>query len=145
MHRGFSHSRLGPNSRRAILRDFSRHISIQCYNPSRPDIPGQQYPRAVETRLLQCEYCQLWWHWWCSWVLGVPVPGFSPLPTGSLCLYCVGGPIPLFCLFTDSWTRCNLLSIVVICILSLYFYISNRRAARGKLVIEGLPEFRYTL
>ncbi|KAB8217704.1 major facilitator superfamily domain-containing protein [Aspergillus novoparasiticus] len=40
---------------------------------------------------------------------------------------------------------CNLLSIVVVCILSLYFYISNRRAARGKLVIEGLPEFRYTL
>lgn len=40
---------------------------------------------------------------------------------------------------------CNALIIVVVGLLSLQFHISNRKAAKGQKVIEGLEGFRYTL
>lgn len=40
---------------------------------------------------------------------------------------------------------CNGLILILVAIMSTYFKISNRRADQGKLVIEGLAEFRYTL
>ncbi|KAJ0413500.1 major facilitator superfamily domain-containing protein [Aspergillus carlsbadensis] len=40
---------------------------------------------------------------------------------------------------------CQLLLIVVVALLSVYFWISNRKADRGEKVIEGSPGFRYTL
>ncbi|KAG2417820.1 hypothetical protein HFD88_000919 [Aspergillus terreus] len=40
---------------------------------------------------------------------------------------------------------CQLLVLVVVSILSLHFWNSNRKADRGEKVIMGSPEFRYTL
>ena len=40
---------------------------------------------------------------------------------------------------------CNLLIIVVVALLSLYFRRCNRKADRGEMVIEGQVGFRYTI
>jgi len=40
---------------------------------------------------------------------------------------------------------CNCLIIVIVSILSVFFTIQNRKAARGEKVIEGHKGFRYTL
>ncbi|RJE21364.1 phthalate transporter [Aspergillus sclerotialis] len=40
---------------------------------------------------------------------------------------------------------CNILVILIVAALSLWFYFCNRQADRGKRVIEGSPEFRYTI
>ncbi|KAF9889375.1 hypothetical protein FE257_007485 [Aspergillus nanangensis] len=40
---------------------------------------------------------------------------------------------------------CQLLIIVVVGLLSVYFWISNRKADRGEKILEGSPDFRYTL
>ncbi|KAL3442913.1 major facilitator superfamily domain-containing protein [Aspergillus insuetus] len=40
---------------------------------------------------------------------------------------------------------CQLLLIVIVGLLSVYFWISNRKADRGEKVLEGSPGFRYTL
>ncbi|KAL4783270.1 major facilitator superfamily domain-containing protein [Aspergillus varians] len=40
---------------------------------------------------------------------------------------------------------CQLCLLLVVGALSLHFWISNRRADRGELIIEGSPDFRYTL
>lgn len=40
---------------------------------------------------------------------------------------------------------CNLLVILLVCALSVYFTICNRKQARGQKVIEGQDSFRYTL
>ena len=39
---------------------------------------------------------------------------------------------------------CNVLIIIIVSILSVYFRICNRKADQGKLIIEGLEGFRYT-
>ncbi|KAB8237252.1 hypothetical protein ETB97_001042 [Aspergillus alliaceus] len=45
------------------------------------------------------------------------------------------------------WTTiaCNLLILVIVAALSFWFRLSNQQADRGKRVIEGSPDFRYTL
>ncbi|KAB8278327.1 major facilitator superfamily domain-containing protein [Aspergillus minisclerotigenes] len=45
------------------------------------------------------------------------------------------------------WTTiaCNLLMLVIVAAMSLWFRRSNREADRGERVIEGSPEFRYTI
>ena len=40
---------------------------------------------------------------------------------------------------------CNILVILLVCVLSVYFTICNRKQARGQKVIEGQEGFRYTL
>lgn len=40
---------------------------------------------------------------------------------------------------------CNVLIIVIVCCLSLWFRICNRQANQGKRVIEGEATFRYTI
>ncbi|KAL3473212.1 major facilitator superfamily domain-containing protein [Aspergillus californicus] len=40
---------------------------------------------------------------------------------------------------------CQLLLLTVVGSLSVHFWISNRKADRGEKIIEGSPEFRYTL
>ena len=40
---------------------------------------------------------------------------------------------------------CNILIILVVSALSVYFTICNRKQARGQKVIEGQQGFRYTL
>lgn len=40
---------------------------------------------------------------------------------------------------------CNLLIVILVGFLSTYFTICNRRAAKGKIVIEGFDGFRYTI
>lgn len=39
---------------------------------------------------------------------------------------------------------CNGIVIIVVMILSGYFFVCNKKAAKGELVIEGKPGFRYT-
>ena len=38
----------------------------------------------------------------------------------------------------------HLLMIVLVAVFSLHFYLANRRADAGKVVLEGRPDFRYT-
>lgn len=45
---------------------------------------------------------------------------------------------------TDS-IRCNILIIILVLGLSLWFRICNKQADRGKRVIEGDVAFRYTI
>ena len=40
---------------------------------------------------------------------------------------------------------CNLLLIIIVSVLSVYFTICNRKQARGQKVIEGQEGFRYTI
>ncbi|KAL1952484.1 hypothetical protein VTO42DRAFT_5274 [Malbranchea cinnamomea] len=40
---------------------------------------------------------------------------------------------------------CNVAVIVTCGILSVYFYISNKKADRGEKIIDGDPDFRYTI
>jgi hypothetical protein len=40
---------------------------------------------------------------------------------------------------------CNVLIIIVVSILSVYFTICNRKQARGQKIIEGQEGFRYTI
>lgn len=40
---------------------------------------------------------------------------------------------------------CNLMILIIVSCLSLWFKICNKRAERGQLVIEGLQDFRYTI
>ncbi|KAJ5618226.1 hypothetical protein N7528_006869 [Penicillium herquei] len=40
---------------------------------------------------------------------------------------------------------CNILIILIVCALSVWFWFCNRQADRGKRVIEGEPSFRYTI
>ena len=40
---------------------------------------------------------------------------------------------------------CNVLIVVVVGVLSLYFRRCNRKAERGEMVIEGQVGFRYTI
>lgn len=40
---------------------------------------------------------------------------------------------------------CNLLIIIIVAILSVYFTICNRKQARGQKIIEGQEGFRYTI
>ncbi|KAL4975307.1 major facilitator superfamily domain-containing protein [Aspergillus desertorum] len=40
---------------------------------------------------------------------------------------------------------CQLCLLIVVGALCLYFWISNRKADRGEKIIEGSPDFRYTL
>ncbi|KAL4862558.1 hypothetical protein BDV12DRAFT_190327 [Aspergillus spectabilis] len=40
---------------------------------------------------------------------------------------------------------CQLLLVIVVAILSLHFWISNRKADRGEKIIEGSADFRYTI
>lgn len=40
---------------------------------------------------------------------------------------------------------CNILVILLVCALSVYFTICNRKQARGQKVIEGQEGFRYTI
>jgi hypothetical protein len=40
---------------------------------------------------------------------------------------------------------CNVLVIVIVAALSVYFTICNRKQARGQKVIEGQEGFRYTI
>lgn len=41
--------------------------------------------------------------------------------------------------------RCQLLILIVVGALTLHFWRCNRKADRGKMIIEGSAEFRYTL
>lgn len=41
--------------------------------------------------------------------------------------------------------RCQLLLITIVGLLSIHFWISNRKADRGEKIIEGSATFRYTL
>lgn len=41
--------------------------------------------------------------------------------------------------------RCNILIVIIVGCLSLWFYYCNSQADRGKRVIENSPEFRYTI
>ncbi|KAL4889881.1 major facilitator superfamily domain-containing protein [Aspergillus ambiguus] len=45
------------------------------------------------------------------------------------------------------WTTiaCNILILLIVASLSLWFRICNKQADRGARVIEGIPDFRYTL
>ena len=40
---------------------------------------------------------------------------------------------------------CNLMILIVVAILSLYMKLSNRKAEKGHMTIEGLAGFRYTI
>ncbi|KAL4925348.1 major facilitator superfamily domain-containing protein [Aspergillus undulatus] len=40
---------------------------------------------------------------------------------------------------------CQLCLLIVVGVLSLHFWISNRKADRGEKILEGSPDFRYTL
>ncbi|KAL4919206.1 major facilitator superfamily domain-containing protein [Aspergillus aurantiobrunneus] len=40
---------------------------------------------------------------------------------------------------------CQLCLLIVVAALSVHFWISNRKADRGEMIIEGSPDFRYTL
>lgn len=40
---------------------------------------------------------------------------------------------------------CNLLILAIVPSLSVWFRFCNRQADRGKRVIEGAPDFRYTI
>jgi MFS family permease len=46
---------------------------------------------------------------------------------------------------TDCFTRCNILIVILVLTLSLWFRICNKQADRGKRVIEGDVAFRYTI
>jgi len=39
----------------------------------------------------------------------------------------------------------QLIILVIVALLDLYFYVQNKKASRGELVIEGIEGFRYTL
>lgn len=41
--------------------------------------------------------------------------------------------------------RCNVLVILIVCALSVWFQFRNRQADQGKQLIYGEPSFRYTL
>ncbi|KAH8898121.1 retrograde regulation protein 2 [Thozetella sp. PMI_491] len=40
---------------------------------------------------------------------------------------------------------CNLLVVIIVCIMTIHFRICNKKVDRGTLVIEGLPGFKYTI
>jgi hypothetical protein len=40
---------------------------------------------------------------------------------------------------------CNLMILVVVAIQSVWFRVCNKRADEGKMIIEGLHGFRYTI
>ena len=41
--------------------------------------------------------------------------------------------------------RCLLLLVLLVCLLSVHFWASNRKVDRGEKIIEGSHEFRYTI
>ena len=45
----------------------------------------------------------------------------------------------------NNFVRCNCLVILFVLGLSGYFWRMNRKADRGKIVIEGSKSFRYTI
>lgn len=47
--------------------------------------------------------------------------------------------------FANGLDRFNLLILVIVPSLSVWFWYCNKQADRGKRVIEGSPEFRYTI
>lgn len=62
---------------------------------------------------------------------------------GSLVFRSIDAPRYLPGIYATMTASC--LSIVLVGILSIYFYICNKRVKRGEMVIEGLPGFLYTL
>ena len=42
-------------------------------------------------------------------------------------------------------SRCNLLTLLTVAALSLWFRYANNQADRGERILEGSPDFRYTI
>ena len=40
---------------------------------------------------------------------------------------------------------CNLLIIIIVACLTVYFKIRNKQAIEGRRILEGLPDFKYTI
>lgn len=40
---------------------------------------------------------------------------------------------------------CNVMILIIVSMLSIWFRICNKRADNGQMVIEGLHDFRYTI
>lgn len=45
----------------------------------------------------------------------------------------------------NEWLSCNILILLIVGALTLWFRYSNRQADDGKKIIEGSPDFRYTI
>lgn len=45
----------------------------------------------------------------------------------------------------DYDNRCNVLIVIIVGVLSLWFWFCNRQAEKGERVIEEEPSFRYTI